>query len=70
LVTSDPVLDELRRGDYPSKEAALKMAQELPVLEMAPAIGEIVEAYVRHRLLGLYVPVLATPLELLGENHE
>jgi hypothetical protein len=35
LVTSDPVLDELRRGDYPSKEAALKMAQELPVLEMA-----------------------------------
>jgi predicted nucleic acid-binding protein len=116
LVTSDPVLDELRRGDYPSKEAALQMAQELPVLEMAPAIGEIVEAYVRHRLmpvdptgdalhlalasyhnceflvtwncqhlanankfghirrvnnlLGLYVPVLATPLELLGENDE
>ena len=27
------------------------MAQELPVLEMAPAIGEIVEAYVRHRLM-------------------
>ncbi len=116
LVTGEPVLDELRRGDYPSKEAALKTAQELPLLEVAPAIGEIVEAYVRHRLmpedptgdalhlalasyhnceflvtwncqhlanankfghirrvnnlLGLYVPVLATPLELLGENHE
>jgi predicted nucleic acid-binding protein len=116
LVSSDPVLDELRRGDYPSKEAAVEMAQELPLLEMAPAIGEIVEAYVRHRLmpedptgdalhlalasyhnceflvtwncqhlanankfghirrvnnlLGLYVPVLATPLELLGENDE
>jgi predicted nucleic acid-binding protein len=116
LVTSDPVLDELRRGHYPSQEAALEMAQELPVLEMAPAVAEIVEAYVRHRLmpedpagdalhlalasyhnceflvtwncrhlanankyghirrvnnlLGLYVPVLATPLELLGENYE
>jgi hypothetical protein len=116
LVTSDPVLDELRRGNYPSQEAAIKMAQQLPLLEMAPAVAEIVEAYVRHRLmpedptgdalhlalasyhnceflvtwncqhlanankyghirrvnnlLGLYVPVLATPLELLGEHYE
>jgi hypothetical protein len=116
LVTSDPVLDELRRGNYPSQEAAIEMAQQLPLLEMTPAIAEIVEAYVRHRLmpedptgdalhlalasyhnceflvtwncqhlanankyghirrvnslLGLYVPVLATPLELLGEHYE
>jgi predicted nucleic acid-binding protein len=114
LVSSDPVLDELRRGDYPSREAALEMALALPLLEMTPAVAEIVEAYVRHRLmpedptgdalhlalasyhnceflvtwncqhlanankyghirrvnnlLGLYVPVLATPLELLGEK--
>lgn len=116
LVTSDPVLDELRRGDYPSQAAAVEMAKTLPLLEMTPAVAEIVEAYVRHRLmpedptgdalhlalasyhnceflvtwncqhlanankyghirrvnnlLGLYVPVLATPLELLGENYE
>jgi len=114
LVSSDPVLDELRRGDYPSREAAIEMAQGLPLLEMAPAVAEIVEDYVRHHLmpedptgdalhlalasynnceflvtwncqhlanankyghirrvnnlLGLYVPVLATPLELLGET--
>jgi hypothetical protein len=51
LVTSDPVLDELRRGDYPSQEAALELAQELPRLEMAPPVAEIVEAYVQHRLM-------------------
>jgi predicted nucleic acid-binding protein len=116
LVSSDAVLDELGRGDYPSREAALELARELQLLEMAPAVAEIVDAYVRHRLmpedpagdalhlalasyhkceflvtwncqhlanankyghirrvnnlLGLYVPVLATPLELLGENYE
>lgn len=116
LVTSDPVLDELRRGHYPSKAAALGLVQDLPLLTLAPPVAEIVEAYVRHRLmpedpagdalhlalasyhkcdflvtwncqhlanankyghirrvnnlLGLYVPVLATPLELLGESDE
>jgi predicted nucleic acid-binding protein len=114
LVTSDAVLLELRNGQYPSREAALALAQELPLLEITPAVAEIVEAYVQHRLmpadpsfdalhlalasyhkceflltwncqhlanankyghirrinnlLGLYVPVLVTPLELLGEK--
>jgi len=116
LVTSDAVLDELRDGDYPSREAALDLVQHLPLLEITPAIAEVVESYIQHRrmpadsagdalhlalasyhkceflvtwncqhlanankyghirrvnnLLGLYVPVLATPLELLGESHE
>lgn len=116
LVTSDAVLDELREGDYPSQEPALKLVENLPLLEITPAVAEIVEAYFRHRLmpadptgdalhlalasyhkceflvtwncqhlanankfghirrvnslLGLFVPVLATPLELLGEGHE
>ncbi len=94
----------------------MALIRELPWLEVAPAVAEIVEAYVRHRLmpagltgdslhlalasyhkceflvtwncrhlanankfghirrvnnlLGLYVPVLATPLELLGESDE
>lgn len=51
LVTSDPVLEELRRGDYPSKEAALELARELQLLEMTPPVAEIVEAYLRHRLM-------------------
>jgi predicted nucleic acid-binding protein len=116
LVTSDAVLLELQSGEYPSREAALMMAQELPLLEITPAVAEIVDAYIQHRLmpadpsfdalhlalasyhkceflvtwncqhlanankfghirrvnslLGLYVPVLATPLELLGESNE
>lgn len=113
LVTSDAVLDELREGDYPSREPALALVAGLPVLDVTEAVAEIVIAYVRHRLmpadpagdalhlalashhkcdflvtwncqhlanankfghlrrvntlLGIYVPVLATPLELLGE---
>jgi predicted nucleic acid-binding protein len=116
LATSDAVLDELRDGEYPSREAAVEFVKDLPLLEITSAVAEIVEAYVRHRLmpadpggdalhlalashhkceflvtwncqhlanankfghirrvntlLGLYVPVLATPLELLGESHE
>ena len=50
-VTSDAVLLELRNGEYPSREAALALVQELPLLEITPAVAEIVEAYVRHRLM-------------------
>jgi predicted nucleic acid-binding protein len=113
LVTSDAVLDELREGDYPSREPALALVAGLPILDVTEAVAEIVTAYVRYRLmpadpagdalhlalashhkcdflvtwncqhlanankfghlrrvnalLGIYVPVLATPLELLGE---
>ena len=116
LVTSEAVIDELREGEYPSREAALALVVGLPILEITEAVAEIVAAYVRHRLmpaepagdalhlalasyhkceflvtwncqhlanankyghlrlvnglLGLYVPVLATPLELLGESDE
>ncbi len=117
MVTSDAVLDELREGDYPSREPALALVVGLPVfLEITEAVAEIVAGYVRHRLmpadpagdalhlalasyhrcdflvtwncqhlanankfghlrrvnglLGLYVPVLATPLELLGETND
>ena len=108
--------NKLREGDYPSREPALALVVDLPVLEVTPAVAEIVAAYVQHRLmpadpagdalhlalasyhkceflvtwncqhlanankfghlrlvnglLGLYVPVLATPLELLGETDE
>lgn len=116
LVTSDAVLDELRDGDYPSREAALELVRDLPRLELTPAVAEIVDVYLRHRLmpadpagdalhlalashhrceflvtwncqhlanankftqirrvnslLGLFVPAVVTPLELLGETDE
>jgi hypothetical protein len=114
LVTSEAVLDELREGDYPSREPALALLADLPLLPVTEAIADIVAAYVQHRLmpadpagdalhlalasyhhceflvtwnclhlanankfghirrvntrLGLYVPILATPLELLGDT--
>jgi predicted nucleic acid-binding protein len=112
LVTSEAVLDELMRGDYPNKEKALLLIDDVTLLEIDDPVTEIVEAYVLHKLmphnplgdalhlalasyykcdflltwnckhlanankfdhirrvnmlLGLYVPKLVTPLELLG----
>lgn len=111
--TSEAVLEELRRGSFPGREAALKLMESVPLLEINEPIAEIVEAYIAHQvmpkdptgdalhlaiasfhkcdflatwncrhlanankfghirrvnaLLGLYVPALVTPLELLGE---
>jgi predicted nucleic acid-binding protein len=113
LVTSEAVLDELARGDYPNKEKALLLLNDVSLLRIDDPVAEIVEAYVQHKLmpqnplgdalhlalasyykcdflltwnckhlanankfdhirrinmlLGLYVPKLVTPLELLGE---
>jgi len=51
LVTSEAVLDELTRGDYPQKEEALLLIDAVSLLEIADPITEIVEAYVRHKLM-------------------
>src|SRR6202023_2014665 len=51
LVPSDAVLDELRLGDYPSREPALALVVDLAVLEVTPAIAEIIAAHVRHQLM-------------------
>lgn len=114
LVTSGAVLDELA-GGLPERSAErLALVRELPLLAVSPAIAEIVQVYIRHRLmpadpagdalhlalasyhkcdflvtwnclhlanankfghvrrvntmLGLFVPALVTPLELLGGN--
>ncbi len=113
LVTSVAVLDELERGDYPAKTEALSLATSIPLVPIDPAITEIVESYIAHKvmphdpvgdglhsalasyhkcdflltwncehlanankfahmrrinsLLGLHMPLLVTPLELMGE---
>jgi predicted nucleic acid-binding protein len=114
LLTSEAVLDELENGVLPQKDDALALIQSIPLLEIAEAIGEIVDAYIKHHvmpadpvgdalhlalasyhrcdflltwncrhlanankfahirrvngILGLFVPSLVTPLELLGER--
>ncbi|MBD2778885.1 type II toxin-antitoxin system VapC family toxin [Iningainema tapete] len=116
LVTSVAVLDELNRGDFPSKDEAIKLISGLPLVVVEPAIAEIVQAYIQHQvmpkdpvgdalhlalasyhrcdflltwncrhlanankfghirrvnvMLGLYVPMLVTPLELMGEEND
>jgi hypothetical protein len=44
LATSDAVLDELRDGAYPSREIALALVIDLPILEITPAVAEIDES--------------------------
>jgi predicted nucleic acid-binding protein len=116
LVTSSPVLDELAGGPHERIAERLALVRELPLLAIEPGIAEIVQTYIRHKLmpadpagdalhlalasyhkcdflvtwncrnlanankfghirrvntmLGLFVPILATPLELLGGNNE
>ena len=110
------MLDELGSGPSDRSGAWLALVADLPVLTVSPAIVEIVQAYIRHKLmpanptgdalhlalasyhkcdflvtwncehlanankfghirrintmLGLFVPALVTPMELLGGNHE
>jgi predicted nucleic acid-binding protein len=116
LVTSAAVLDEVVGGSRARGKERLALLRELPILPVEPAISEIVQAYIRHRvmpadpggdalhlalaslhkcdflvtwncqhlanankfghirrvntMLGLFVPALVTPLELLGGRDE
>ncbi len=112
LLTSTAVLAELEMGEMPHRADALAMAKRLPAIPIEDEIGEIVEVYIKHRvmpaqplgdalhlavasrhkvdylltwnckhlanankfahirrvnaLLGLPMPALVTPLELMG----
>lgn len=116
MVTSPAVLEELAGGRPEGVAKRLALLRGLLLLPIEPAISEIVETYIEHRvmpadpggdamhlalashhkcdflvtwncrhlanankfghirrvntLLGLYVPALVTPLELLGGLHE
>lgn len=51
IFTSEAVIRELENGDYPTKADALSLLQGIPVLDIEPAIAEIVEAYIQHHLM-------------------
>ncbi len=116
LVTSAAVLDELAVGIPERSTKRLALIRDLPLLPVESAITEIVQAYIRHKLmpadpggdvlhlaltsyhkcdflitwncqhlanankfghirrvngmLGLFVPALVTPLELLGGSND
>jgi predicted nucleic acid-binding protein len=114
LFTSEAVVDELERGNFPNKDESQTLIQSMSLLQVNQAVIDIVEAYIRHHLmpadpagdalhlalasfhkcdflltwncrhlanankfahirringiLGLFVPTLVTPLELLDED--
>lgn len=116
LVTSDAVFDELERADHPDRQEKLNLMEGVECLPIGDEIAEIVDVYVKRRvmpndpvgdalhlalasyhkcdilltwncqhianankfdhiqrintLLGLSVPLLVTPMELLGEDYE
>jgi predicted nucleic acid-binding protein len=116
LVTSPAVLDELAGGSTDRGTLRLALVRGLPLLAIEPAITEVVQAYIRYKLmpadpggdalhlalasyhkcdflvtwncrhlanankfghirrvnavLGLFVPALVTPLEMLGLGDE
>ena len=49
--TSPAVLDELRRGDLPHKQASLNLALTIPVMLGGSDVTRIVQFYVEHRLM-------------------
>ena len=51
LVTSPAVLDELAEGPPDRRPDWLDLVRELPLLPVEPAIAEIVQAYILHRLM-------------------
>lgn len=51
LVTSVAVVEELSRGDYSTKEAALQLITGVTTLLVEPPVLEIVEVYIEHHVM-------------------
>jgi len=51
LTTSLAVVEELQRGDYPSKPECLQLASTLPLLDISTEIAAIVSTYIQHQVM-------------------
>jgi hypothetical protein len=51
LVSSVTVLDELLKGDHTCKADKIRLLEQVRMLEVATETDEIVETYVRHKLM-------------------
>ena len=51
LFTSDVVIDELKRGNFPNREDSLSLIGDLPVLDIDQPVIDTVSAYISHQLM-------------------
>jgi hypothetical protein len=51
LVTSPAVLDELSGGDPSRIAERLALVGQLPLLAIDPSVAEIIETYIRHKVM-------------------
>lgn len=51
LVTSEPVLEELKKGFHPNKKSVTALVRNIPILTVDPEITDIVRAYIRHKVM-------------------
>src|SRR5437667_4765142 len=51
VVASEAVIDELENGTFPQRDEALRLLDAVPLLDIDAAIGDIVEAYIKHQLM-------------------
>lgn len=51
LVTSLAVIEELERGDYPNKEQVTSLLDDVPIVEISSEIIDIVDTYVKRKLM-------------------
>jgi predicted nucleic acid-binding protein len=51
LVTSQAVIDELSRGQFPDRDDALRLVNDLELLPVVAEIEEIVAAYISHSVM-------------------
>ncbi|TVP98495.1 MAG: hypothetical protein EA381_12295 [Planctomycetaceae bacterium] len=51
VVASTAVLTELESGNYPGREEAIRLLDNLELLTINTAVAEVVEAYMKHKLM-------------------
>jgi len=51
LITAPPVMDELGRGDYPTKSETVKLLENIPLLKVNEEVIDIAQVYIAHHLM-------------------
>jgi predicted nucleic acid-binding protein len=51
LVTSEPVLEELKEGHHPSKKLVTALLRNISIVSVEIEITDIVRAYIRHKVM-------------------
>lgn len=51
LVTSEAVIEELSRGDFPARNDCIRLIADLPLIPVEPAVVEIVRTYMARSVM-------------------